>query len=241
MPNEQKRIESWFLAEARNAGVPIPLGEIPGEEPDFTFQTTSGSLGIELTEVLRPPISNHGILPVAEESFHREVIETAQKDYCSTPDVTPVRIGAYFANAKGKKRNKRELANFLSEFVKANVHCANPAVIFNRESAPEGFDSVLIVADHPGEWWSGECGGIDLAEVRPQVEARIAAKDNFVETYRSNLPVGAELWLLLYTGVTVARSIPMPCGIEAWQIPFRFDRVFWFTALERQFTEIRKP
>ena len=61
---EQKRIESWYLAAARNAGVPIPSGELAGEEPDFRFQTMRGALGIELTEVLRPASSNHGIIPV---------------------------------------------------------------------------------------------------------------------------------------------------------------------------------
>lgn len=73
---------------------------------------------------------------------------------------------------------------------------------------------------------------------KSQVEARILAKDKLVQTYRSNLPDGAELWLLLYTGVTVARSMPIPHGIEVWRIPFRFDRVFWFTSLEGQFVEI---
>lgn len=76
--DEQKRIESWFLAAARDAGIPIPSGEVPGEEPDFTFQTKSGALGIELTEVLRPASSNHGISPVEEEAFHREIINTAK-------------------------------------------------------------------------------------------------------------------------------------------------------------------
>jgi hypothetical protein len=31
----------------------------------------------------------------------------------------------------------------------------------------------------------------------------------------------------------------IPHGIEEWKFPFRFDRVFWFTALEEQFAEIQ--
>jgi len=119
---EQKRIESWFLAAARNAGMPIPSGELAGEEPDFRFQTTSGALGIELTEVLRPASSNHGIIPVEEESFHRAIIETAQRDYYTMPNANPVHVGVYFTNAKGKRRSKHELASTLSKFVQANVH-----------------------------------------------------------------------------------------------------------------------
>ena len=72
------------------------------------------------------------------------------------------------------------------------------------------FDSVVIVAEpSPGDWWSGEVGGVTLADIRTQVDARIAAKDSLVDTYRSNLPDGAELWLLLYSGVTQShRSMP---------------------------------
>ncbi|MGD0522741.1 MAG: hypothetical protein ABSA48_15900, partial [Terracidiphilus sp.] len=68
----------------------------------------------------------------------------------------------------------------------------------------------------------------------------ISEKDKLVRTYRKNLPDGAQMWLLLHTGVTVARSMPIPHDIETWDIPFTFDRVFWFTSLERQFAEIRR-
>ena len=239
--DEKKRIESWYLAAARDAGVPIPPGEIRGEEPDFRFQMTNGALGIELTEVLRPASSNHGISPVEEESFHREIIKTAQQNYYAVPDAPPVRVSSYFTNARGNKRVKHELARALSEFVQRNVHRANPIASFAYSDAPYGFDSVVIVAEHaPGDWWSGEVGGIALGDIRTQVEMRIAAKDSLVSTYRSNLPRDAELWLLAYSGVTVSRSMPIPHGTEAWLVPFRFDRVFWFTSLDRQFVEIQR-
>lgn len=57
MPNkneEKEEIEMYMLSAARAAGVPIPEGEISGEEPDFRFQNHTGFLGIELSEVLRP-------------------------------------------------------------------------------------------------------------------------------------------------------------------------------------------
>jgi hypothetical protein len=71
-----------------------------------------------------------------------------------------------------------------------------------------------------------------------QLAARISSKDKLVPTYRANLPTGAHVWLLLYSGVTLARSMMIPHGIEEWKFPFRFDRVFWFTALVGQFAEI---
>jgi hypothetical protein len=34
---EKKRVKANMLAAARKAGVPIPNGEMPDEEPDFRF------------------------------------------------------------------------------------------------------------------------------------------------------------------------------------------------------------
>jgi hypothetical protein len=260
--DEKKRIESWFLGAAREAGVPIPSGEICGEEPDYTFDTPTGALGIELSEVLRPASSNCGILPIAEESFHREIVETAQQNYYAASNVQTVHVSVYFTNARGKRRNRREMADVLAKFVKSEVHRATPAVTFMHKDAPDstdsnpfgvsplvntapstpdGFDFVTIVAEpNPTDWWSGECGGIALGDIRGQVEACIREKEKLVQTYRTKLPDGAQVWLLLHTGVTVARSMPIPHDIGNWHIPFTFDRVFWFTSLERQFAEIRR-
>lgn len=148
-------------------GVPIPSGELPSEEPDFRFQTTSGALGMELTEVLRPASTNHGISSVEEESFHREIIETAQRDYYTVPNANPIHVIAYFTNATGKRRRKHELARALSKFVQANVHRANPVAPFRYMDTPDGFDSVVIVAESN----PGECGAAKLAVLRWPISA----------------------------------------------------------------------
>ena len=70
--NDQKKIiETRALVAARKAGVPIPLGETPGEEPDFRFN--EGILGIEISELLKPASSNFGIVPAEAESYHQEI------------------------------------------------------------------------------------------------------------------------------------------------------------------------
>jgi len=239
MDAEKKRIEAYMLAAARKAGVPIPTGQSPDEEPDFRFNDEIPALGIELSEVLRPASSNHGILPVEQETFHREIITKAQLNYYDSPDAKRVHVSVYFTNTRGEKRNKGELAVALTEFVRANVHRADPFVSLYRPETPDGFDSVVI---SPGsrDWWCGEGGGYSLGDIRPQLAARISDKDKLVPTYRAHLPAGAHVWLLLYTGVTVARSMMIPHGIDEWKFPFRFDRVFWFTALEGQFAEIHR-
>src|SRR5512147_1677317 len=110
---QKKAIEAWALAAARKAGAPIPTGEIPGDKPDFRFKTGTGGLGIEVTELLRSAPSKGGFPPVAEETFHQEVIKMAEKEYYRMADATPVRVVLYFADAKGKKRSKSDMARSL--------------------------------------------------------------------------------------------------------------------------------
>jgi hypothetical protein len=131
------------------------------------------------------------------------------------------------------------MAQALTEFVKQHVEGAKPAIRFDRQENPQGFDSVLIT-DGKQEWWSGECGGFEVAEIYSQLAERIREKEKRLPTYTANLGNGARVWLLLHSGVTVARSMCIPFGIEGWIFPHQFERVFWFTALDGKFTEIRK-
>jgi hypothetical protein len=239
MNTEKKRVEAYMLAAARKAGVPIPNGEIPDEEPDFRFNDEVPALGIELSEVLRPASSNHGILPLEQESFHKAIITKAQQDYYASPGAKPAHVSVYFTNTRGRKGDKRELIHALKEFVKTNVEQANPFVSLYRPETPYGFDSIVISAKST-DWWCGEGGGYSLKDISPQLAGRISSKDKLVPTYRANLPAGSCVWLLLYTGVTVARSMMIPYGIESWRFPFQFDRVFWYAHLEGRFAEIQK-
>jgi hypothetical protein len=123
--------------------------------------------------------------------------------------------------------------------VAANRDRANPAVVLKSNELPEGFDQILIAAE-PGEWWCGECGGITLSKIPIELSAKIAAKNKSLPTYRANLPISAQVWLLLYSRVTVSRSVPIPRGIEEWKFPFEFDHVFWLACLENRVVEIRR-
>lgn len=236
---DKKMGEARMLDAARKAGAPIPAGEIHGEEPDFTFNTENGTLGVEVTELLRPASRNHGIVPVEEENFHNEVIRTAQQQYCTTVAATPASLIVYFANAKGMRQDKRKIAQTLVDFVKENVHRANPVIALSGNEVPHGFGAMSITAG-PGDWWCGESGGTNLNEIPRQLASRILAKNKLLPTYRTNLPRDARVWLLLYSRPTVARSIPVPFGIERMGFQFDFDRVFWFASLENQVVEIQR-
>src|SRR4051812_45495732 len=113
--DNKKVIETRVLNVARNLGIPVPLGEIPGEEPDFTFNTERGLLGIEVRELLRPASSNNGIVPAAEERFHGEVVQLAKKLYYETSDAVPATIRVYFADSRGKRSDKKQMARALAD------------------------------------------------------------------------------------------------------------------------------
>jgi hypothetical protein len=235
---DKKESERRVLIAARKAGLPIPDGDVAGEEPDFRFQTSASALGIEISEVMRPASSNHGILPAEAEAFHQSIMRKAQESFEKTNSV-PTRVNVYFSNPRGQKQNKQQLINQLVEAVKQHRHRANPAVVLKGTELPSGFDHILIT-DESSEWWCGEAGGIHLSEIYPELAAKIAAKNPLVPRYRANLPAGAKLWLLLFSRVTVARSVPIPAGIEKWTFPFDFDRVFWFACLENRVVEFQR-
>jgi hypothetical protein len=235
---EKKKAERLVLSAARKAGAPIPSGELECEEPDFSSLAPDGSLGIEVTEVLRPRSSNHGISPVEAEAFHQSIMLKAQETF-SAASSAPTRVSVYFSQTRGKETDKRELIDALCNAVTRNRERANPAVVLKGDELPEGFDHILITAES-GEWWSGEGGGITLSEIRTEIGDKISAKNRLISQYRANLPKGARIWLLLYSRVTVSRSIPISYGIDEWCFPFGFDRVFWSASLENRVVEIRR-
>lgn len=235
--NEEKKIfETHVLSAARSAGVPIPAGGKRRERPDFSFQ--GGTLGIEVSELLRPESSNHGIRPVAEETYHNKVVRMGQELYYDGDGAKPAKVVVYFANARGKRRDKGEMAGALCEFVKANVHLANPVANFDRIDLPEGFGSMSIAAES-GDWWCGECGGLTLSGIQEVLVSAISKKNKLLPEYRKNLP-GAQVWLLLYSRSAVSRDMAIPHGVEKWQFDSDFDRIFWFRYLENRFVEIQR-
>jgi hypothetical protein len=237
-PWTKKDTEAWVLSAARVAGAPIPVGEILGEEPDFTFKAEPTILGIELTELLRPASCNGGFLPVAEEAFHQEVLQLAEKQYYQIPDATPLCVRIYFEDAKGTKRSKSDMARSLVQFVEANRERANPVIGFSAREVPEGFGPMSIAAER-GAWWGGECGGITVSVIYEQLALRISAKNKLLPRCRANIP-NAAFWFLVYSGVAVSRGVPLPCSLGEWRFPFDFERVFFFSCLDNEVVEVQR-
>jgi hypothetical protein len=236
--NEEKKIiETRALIAARNAGVPIPLGEIPSEEPDFHFDERR--LGIEVSELMLPASGNFGIAPVAEAAFNLQVTKMAQELYYRSTDATPVKVSLYFPSSRGEKRDKSAMARTLAEFVRKNVPTDRSFVTLSQGRTPQHFGGIVITLE-PGEWWSAEGSSVTLSDIPNALSSRIESKNRNVAKYRGNLAPKADIWLLLYTVSSVSRSMPIPHGLEDWVFKSEFDRIFWYVTLGDQFVEIRK-
>jgi hypothetical protein len=235
--DEKKAIETRVLIAARKAGVPVPFGETPGEEPDFRFNRLG--LGIEISELLKPASSNFGIVPAEAESYHQKVVQLAQRQYYAAAGAITVTINLCFANARGKRRDKQDMARTLTEFIKANLPGPNDTLSFDDLEVPEGFGSMSIWRESR-DWSCGEGGSYAVSDIRDALTSSITAKNELVPTYRKNLAPDAQVWLLLYSTFAVARGMEIPYGIEQWRFNFDFDRVFWFTTLGDKFIEIQK-
>lgn len=130
------------------------------------------------------------------------------------------------SQTRGVRQNWKELTRFLVDIVSANYEKAQPAWSQSGHALPEDFQHVLIVRDDDPWWWSPTAGGISLSQIPMLLASCITAKDTKLPAYRKNLPDSAEVWLLFHSGVTVARSVEVPHGINEWRFPFEFDRVF---------------
>jgi hypothetical protein len=233
----KKEIEAWALNAARSVCSIIPEGQdIQREEPDFLITHPDGNLGIEITELLRPR-SDDGFSPVAEESFHVKLVRKAEELYRQIPGTEPVEVSVRFNN--GGRHDLPDMARALAEFVSSHRHLATPVSTFYK-GFPSLFFSVTIASFASGRpWWSGECGGYTVNDVYEQLALRIKDKNDRLPSYRSNLP-NAPIWLLIYTGVAVSRSMSIPHGIEQWKQPFGFERVLFYSCLDEAVAEIHR-
>jgi hypothetical protein len=67
----------------------------------------------------------------------------------------------------------------------------------------------MSIASERGDWWCGDGGGVTLSEIRRVLVSQISAKSHLLPAYRANLEESAQVWLLLYSTVEVARSVQL--------------------------------
>jgi hypothetical protein len=237
----KKEIETRALEAARRVNALIPAGEIqPREKPDFTIESATELVGIEVTELLPAAASDSFSSSLAERSFHQKVIELAETEYNRTPGAIPVGVGAFFWKIDSGKYDKNVMACALAEFVRSNREKATPVANFSwRADLPEGFEVIDIFATNDRPWHSGESVSLTVDPIYQQLADRISAKNALLPSYRENLP-DAPILLVIYSCIEVSRGVPIPHGTEEWTFPSNFDRILFFSALDNAAVEIRK-
>ena len=236
----KKQVERRALEAARRVCSTIPSGKIyEFEKPDFKIETRSGIVGVEVTELLPRAGSDAFSSPLAEKSFHEKVVHLAEQEYNRMPGTAPVKVTVFFWNINGREYDRRVMAKSLADFVRAHREQATSVATFDRhDNVPEGF-GVISISATTGPWWGGESVNLTLDQIHQQIAERIEAKNKLLPTYRSNLPK-ASIWLLIYSGVEISRSVPIPHGFDEWTFPFEFDRAIFFSSLGNEVAEVRR-
>jgi hypothetical protein len=236
---ENKLVERRMIELARRAGLPIPRGElVDRERPDFQIGADPAVLGIEVTLVGPPPRHPSFNSPLAESDKYQQVIRRAESMYARTPGACPVKVTAYPWEIVRTRGMERVMARELVDFVRAHSHEAAPVATYERrDHLPRGFGVVSIAAGKK-PWFSGDSASPTVTGIYNELSLRIGRKNARLAEYRRNLP-GVSIWLLLYSGAAVSNGIEIPHGIDHWQPPFDFDRVFLYSALNGRAVEIR--
>ena len=255
----QKETERRILEAARHACALFPPGDIElSERPDLRIKTGAGHIGVEVTELVRSKGENP-FPPVQDEDFHKRVVRLAEEDYYRVTHAEPVCALVYFLGDEHCKRENPEgwrrladrktgprlerMARSLAEFVKDHVPGDASLTFKKRERDGQiGIDvlptglSVIGISSRAGAWHSGESA--TLAPLNPeQLYATIKKKDKLLPKYRAEGP-DSPVWLLIYSGPSVSRGVPIPRAIYEWKFPFDFDRVLLFSGVDNRVFEI---
>jgi hypothetical protein len=134
------------------------------------------------------------------------------------------------------------MARSLAEFVKDRYVPGADPVTFTKTSPfgktlPTGFDVICISSLTPiVPWHSGEHGRLSPLD-HEQLASTIERKNNLVRNYKGNMPQ-CPIWLLIASGPSVSRGVPIPGSIEKWEFAFDFDKVLLFSGMDNRVFDI---
>ena len=220
--SHKKHRERWLIEEARRRSDVFPPGELsPFESPDWLIR--DGSLGIEVSDLLRPKGGN--LFSGAQlSSFQAEVVARARQQYFEECSIdTDVLV--FFKNEWNRKRDVRSYASSLAIFVRTHFPRDKDCVTLSGRHADDWVEGVSVIRiSRTGNKWQagGNADGQPLEYA--DVAARIAVKNKLLHQYRKRLP-GWKMWLLLTTEIRVLHSVWIPSDVSEWRFMFDFDRV----------------
>lgn len=238
MPN--KRVESWFVEEARRVSSIIPAGALTESEcPDFLIQTNFGTLGIEVTQLFQPQAAS-AFPPRQAEKFHDKVVREAENLYARSGS-RPLDIMAYFNFNDGGARDHTQMAECLANFVQSHYADQEEAVKgYKFPDVPPGISSVRIARHLDGKtsrWQAGRFGQTIVLNY-PFLAQTISRKNGLVEQYRER---AKRVWLLIVSDFLPASgSFSIPNEIAEWKFDFDFDKVLLWSREDSKVFELSR-
>jgi hypothetical protein len=222
----QKRVERYYLDQARKVSSILPLGEVTAaERPDFLIHAEDGVIGIEVTELCDQR-------PRSFAGKQQLVVRRAKQRYIAASGSVPVDVTVAFApQAEGIPGG--ELIVYLAAFVSENRERFLSRTIkepyFDHS---KGFIHIGIHSTLPGEDPTGRWQGIAAfaKTVAPEelLKEYIAEKNDRVPVYRLSAPV---VWLLLVSDqfLGAGELYTRPEDLARWRFDFDFDKVLLLT------------
>lgn len=218
---EQKEIERRIIEVTRQRCTLLPAGDLAEfERPDWLIP--SARLGIEVSQLLPKKTEGAIFSPPQLSGFQEQVVSIAERTYDELPPLGPVDVLVYFNNDWSRKKDANAIGRRLAEIV-WNNYPTDGSIVTLEDAIPDGF-SVVRIAPIAGGWHTGSVSNIQLLTYE-QLSTCIANKNRRLAEYRTRIPNGWQVWLLLLTRVPVLWSLSCPAEVGSWKFSFEFDRV----------------
>lgn len=218
---EKKRAERYYVEHVqRHYPGHLPTSEPKeSEEPDFLFDTPSGLVGVEVTQLFHA--AEPGMFPELQVAqFHRDIVVRAGEIYAARKLGPPVDVTTYYWRDVALT-DLNQCAEALAQFVATSPY----GTTSRSMTSPK---ALSVMAKHEARDASSpkwQCFGNSHTPLLTQefLSAVIAKKNALVAKYRRKAPTS---WLLLVSSLgSLESTFAAPRDLPDWLFAFDFDRV----------------
>jgi hypothetical protein len=241
--SNKKTHERYLIEQFRACHPDFPVGEIAHfEGPDFLVRASTGPVGLEVTELLRP--SRAGERPrIEQEALRQRVADRARKCYEASGG-PPISVALFFSHFQDL--NKRDIPGLAEQL--AGIALRTPVAMSSSLVLDAGDENPVLpplvdrmrLARFPvvteSDWVV-----VDAEYLTPlthdYLQAVLDAKTARTSDYRRH---ASTLWLLVVIdGFRISGSFTLPDDLLTRPYRHGFDRVFVFIRAAKQYWELR--
>ena len=238
-----KEIERILLNGFSSVYKNFPNGTVEdSESPDFLIETDAETLGIEVKQIFKHPVS-HGSSLQAQEKFRQIILNRSASIYLEQGGVP---ISAYFVFKIDKTIDRKEVMD-ISEEVSALLLSkdlqSNEIYLLDYKDLPASLlkilDSIVLHKrpglDHPN--FSLLSSGWE-SELEPsRVFLEVMDKESKISNYKMKCQ---KIWLLLVAcDFTNATSVSLSTEAVNYLYPTSFDKVFFYWHFQPHYIEFK--